>query len=367
MPNLDLVSFIEDNKLKEIALKVITAKRISTDDAQYLFETADLSLLGVLANHTKERINGKIVSYVRNIHIEPTNICIHKCKFCSYSARVSGHSWHFTQEEILEKVKIIDPNVCELHIVGGVFPTSGVEYYAKLLTNIKAIRPDIHIKAFTAVEIQGMANIDQLSITEALVKLKNAGLDSMPGGGAEIFDEVLRAKICPTKSTATEWLDIHKQAHLLKIPTNATILYGLFDSYAHRVDHLNRIRSLQDETFGFNAFIPLKFKNKNNEYNQVPELSITEDMRNYAVTRIFLDNIPHIKCYWPMMGIDLARLSLHFGIDDLDGTINNSTKIYSMAGSQNAPSMNAEELNQIIIAEGFIPQERDALYRKISS
>lgn len=364
MTSADFPAFIADNQLKAIAQKVIVSERITTDEALLLYKKADLSLLSVLANHVRERINGKTVSYVRNIHIEPTNICIHKCKFCSYSARVSGHSWQFSTEEMLEKVKAIEPNVCELHIVGGVFATAGAEYYANLLSKIKAIRPDIHIKAFTAVEIQGMADIDQISTEEVLVKLKKAGLQSMPGGGAEIFDETLRQEICPTKSTAKEWLAIHKQAHELGIPTNATMLYGFFETYEHRVDHLDRLRKLQDETHGFNAFIPLKFKNKNNEYSHIPEVSITEDMRNYAVSRIFLDNIAHLKSYWPMMGIDLARLSLHFGIDDLDGTISNSTKIYSMAGSKDA-SISAEGLNQVILAEGFEPQERDALYRKV--
>lgn len=364
MIDSSFLQLISDAQMNAIARKVIAGERITTDDALLLYQKANLSLLSLLANHVRERINGKKVSYVRNIHIEPTNICIHKCKFCSYSARVSGHAWKYTKDEILQKVKEIESNVCELHIVGGVFATHGATYYASLLSEIKTLRPDIHIKAFTAVEIQGMAEIDKISIEETLTKLKNAGLQSMPGGGAEIFDETLRKEICPTKSTAKEWLSIHKQAHELGIPTNATMLYGFFETYEHRVDHLDRLRLLQDQTHGFNAFIPLKFKNKNNEYSHISEVSITEDMRNYAVSRIFLDNIPHLKSYWPMMGIDLARLSLHFGIDDLDGTINNSTQIYTMAGSKEA-SMSAEGLNQVILSEGFVPQERDALYNAI--
>lgn len=365
MVNANAVDFISDNEIKEIAHKVIVGTRITTQEALVLYHKAELSLLSVLANNVRERINKKTVSYVRNIHIEPTNICIHKCKFCSYSARVSGHPWRFTVEEMLETVRQIESDVCELHIVGGVFETAGATYYADLLSEIKKIRPDIHIKAFTAVEIQGMADIDKITIEQVLIKLKDAGLDSMPGGGAEIFDETLRNEICPTKSTAHEWLSIHKKAHQLGIPTNATMLYGFFETYEHRIDHLDRLRKLQDETHGFNAFIPLKFKNKNNEYSHIPEVAITEDMRNYAISRIFLDNIPHLKSYWPSLGMELARLSLHFGVDDLDGTISNSTKIYSMAGSESDPSMTADNLNQIIIAEGFDPEERDALYRKI--
>lgn len=361
----ELITTIGDDEIRLIAQKVILNERISTEDALVLYQKADLSVLSVLANEVRTRINGKTVFYVRNFHIEPTNVCIHKCKFCSYSARVSGHSWEFSPEEMLDKVRALELNIGELHIVGGVFANHGVSYFAPILKQIKQIRPDIHIKAFTAVEIQGMATIDQVSTNEVLIRLKDAGLDSMPGGGAEIFDEKLRAEICPTKSTASEWLSIHEEAHQLGIPTNATILYGFFETYNHRVDHLDRLRKLQDETKGFNAFIPLKFKNKNNEYSHVPEVSVVEDLRNYAVSRIFLDNIPHLKSYWPMLGIELARMSLHFGVDDLDGTISNSTKIYSMAGSEDTPSMSAEELNQVIIAEGFSPQERDALYRKI--
>lgn len=360
-----LIQNIGDADLAAIAQKVFSDERITPSEALTLFNKADLSLLSVLANRVRNRMNGDVVSYVRNYHIEPTNVCIHKCKFCSYSARVSGHAWEFSPQEMIEKVKSLEADIVELHIVGGVAEGKGVSYFAPILKQIKEIRPDIHIKAFTAVEIQGMAAIDGITIEEVLLQLKHAGLDSMPGGGAEIFDETLRSEICPTKSTAAEWLSIHKLAHQQGIPTNATMLYGFFETYAHRVDHLDRLRTLQDETHGFNAFIPLKFKNKNNEYSHVAEVSIVEDMRNYAISRIFLDNVPHLKSYWPMTGIEIARISLHYGVDDLDGTISNSTKIYSMAGSQEDPSMSAEGLNQVILAEGFQPQERDALYNRV--
>lgn len=360
-----VISKIEDLELRAIAQKVFLYERISSAEALALYQKADLSLLAVMANHVRHHLNGNIVSYVRNFHIEPTNVCIHKCRFCSYSARVSGYSWTFSTEEMIDKVKALRSDIVELHIVGGVAEGKGVSYYAPILKKIKEIRPDIHIKAFTAVEIQGMALYEGISTREALSQLKAAGLDSMPGGGAEIFDETLRAEICPTKSTAQEWLTIHEEAHQLKIPTNATMLYGFFETYSHRIDHLNRLRNLQDETHGFNAFIPLKFKNKNNEYSHIPEVSIVEDLKCYAISRIFLDNIPHLKSYWVMSGIDNARISLHYGVDDLDGTIGDSTKIYSMAGSQESPVMSAEGLNQIIITEGFQPQERDALYQPI--
>ncbi len=364
---LEILQQISDKEIKLISKKIFQNIRISSQEALILFEKAELSLLSVLAEYVRKRINGNNVFYVRNYHIEPTNKCIHKCKFCSYSERISGYGWELSDTEIIEKVSLLDNNITELHIVGGVHPIKGIKYYIPILKKIKEIKPNIHIKAFTAVEIEGMANIDNISTEKALILLKEAGLNSIPGGGAEIFNKTLRAEICPTKTTTDNWLNIHRTAHKLGIPSNATMLYGFFETYQHRVEHLEYLRNLQDETNGFNAFIPLKFRNKNNEYSHISEVSITEDLKNFAISRIFLDNIPHLKSYWPMMGIDIARISLHFGVDDLDGTINNSTKIYSMAGSVNEPSLSANEINKIIIEERFVPIERDAVYNCISN
>ena len=231
-----------------------------------------------------------------------------------------------------------------------------------MLNSIKKAAPNLQIKAFTAVEIDQMCLMANLSIEEGLSKLKAAGLESMPGGGAEIFDEELRAEICPDKTGSNEWLLIHSIAHQLGIPSNATILYGLLENYKNRVDHLNRLRTLQDQTNGFNAFIPLKFRRENNKYSKIIETTLIEDLKNYAVSRIFLDNIPHLKAYWPMIGKQAAQLSLAFGVDDLDGTIDDSTRIYSMAGGEENPSASQPELIQMIKELNLIPTERDTVY-----
>jgi aminodeoxyfutalosine synthase len=251
----------------------------------------------------------------------------------------------------------------EVHIVGGVHPDRNVGFYADLLKAIKKEAPHLHIKAFTAVEIDQMCKMAGITVEEGLGMLKDAGLESMPGGGAEIFDEDLRAEICPDKTSSAEWLRIHETAHRLGIPTNATMLYGLKENYSHRIDHLSRLRDLQDKTNGFNAFIPLKFRKANNLYSSRKETTVVEDLKNFAVSRIFLDNIPHLKAYWPMIGKQVAQLSLYFGVDDLDGTIDDSTRIYSMAGAEEQnPSASTMELTNLISRSGYIAAERDTLY-----
>ena len=258
--------------------------------------------------------------------------------------------------------------ITEIHIVGGVHPDRDVYFYADLIREIKKILPSVQIKAFTAVEIDAMCRFASLDIREGLILLKEAGLVSLPGGGAEIFDETLRARICPDKTDSEGWLNIHRTAHQLGIPTNSTMLYGLLEDYSHRIDHLNRLRTLQDETGGFNAFIPLKFRHYNNRFSYVAEQTTIEDLKNYAVSRIFLDNIPHLKAYWPMIGKQVAQLSLAFGVDDLDGTIDDTTKIYSMAGSEEqSPAATTGQLVAMITGAGFVPVERDTLYNVISS
>lgn len=364
-----LPDFIKNEKLKPIASKVAAAQRITTEEALALYGEADLPLLGLLASITRKRLNGNYAYYNRNFHIEPTNICVYNCKFCSYH-KAYGESgyWDYTIDEMLNIVKQFDnKEVTEVHIVGGVHPQHDLYYYIDLIKRIKNHRPGLHIKAFSAIELDYMVRKAGLSIEKGLSLLKEAGLGSIPGGGAEIFDEEIRSKICGEKSSSATWLEIHKTAHQLGIPSNATILYGHIENYSHRVDHLNRLRDLQDSTNGFNAFIPLKYKSGNNSMSDLGETSIIEDLRNYAVARIFLDNIPHIKAYWPMTGKELAQISLSFGTDDLDGTIDDTTKIYSMAGSEERnPAMSSEEIENMVIETGFIPVERDSLYRNIS-
>ena len=350
--------------IRKIAEKVFHAERISLNDALELYNSSHLSLLGVLATEAKKRASKNYVFFNRNFHIEPTNICVNHCKFCSYRRREGQKgAWECSIEDIISDVKkFSEKGATEVHIVGGVHPKRDVNFYVDLLKAIKNTAPNIQIKAFTAVEIDQMCQMGHISVEEGLAKLKAAGLESMPGGGAEIFDEKLRAEICPDKTGSNEWLRIHAIAHKMNIPTNATILYGLLENYEQRVDHLNRLRTLQDETGGFNAFIPLKFKRENNKYSSVKETTLIEDLKNYAVSRIFLDNIPHLKAYWPMIGKQAAQLSLSFGVDDLDGTIDDSTRIYSMAGGEENPSASSSELIQLIKELNLVPAERDTVY-----
>lgn len=351
--------------MTQIAEKVALGTRISTEEGILLYQEASLPFLAVLADHVRQRINGKQVFYNRNIHLEPTNICVNHCAFCSYRRKKGEEGcWEFGISELVQMAESHAlTGITEIHIVGGVHPDRDVHFYADLLGEIRKILPLVQIKAFTAVEIDAMCRFASMEIKEGLTLLKAAGLVSLPGGGAEIFDETLRAKICPDKTDSAGWLSIHRTAHQLGIPTNSTMLYGLLEDYTHRIDHLNRLRNLQDETGGFNAFIPLKFKHYNNRFSYVEEQTTIEDLRNYAVSRIFLDNIPHLKAYWPMIGKNVAQLSLAFGVDDLDGTIDDTTKIYSMAGSEEqSPAATTEQLEEMIHGAGFIPVERDTLY-----
>lgn len=270
-------------------------------------------------------------------------------------------------EDMMNKVKSYDNQpITEVHVVGGVHPKMDIHFFAELLRQIKAHRPDLHIKGFTAVELDYMFRKAKLTREEGMTLLHEAGLDSLPGGGAEIFDQAIREQICADKVDADGWLDIHATAHRIGMHSNATMLYGHFESYAHRIDHMDRLREQQDETKGFNTFIPLKFRNHDNEMSHIPEVSSIEDMKVYAISRIYLDNFPHIKAYWPMLGREQAQLTLSFGVNDIDGTIDDSTKIYSMAGSEEQnPSLTTEELVALIKQVGREAVERDTLYNVV--
>jgi aminodeoxyfutalosine synthase len=270
-------------------------------------------------------------------------------------------------QQMLEIVKSYDGKpITEVHIVGGVHPKMNLDFFCELLEKIKQHRPALHIKGFTAVELDYMFRKAKLSVAEGLKKMQRAGLGSLPGGGAEIFHPEIREQICDDKVNAEGWLLIHETAHQLGMHSNATILYGHIESYAHRIDHMRRLRELQDKTGGFNTFIPLKFRNKDNDMSYVSESSIIEDMKMYAVARIYLDNFPHLKAYWPMLGRQNAQLTLSFGVNDIDGTIDDTTKIYSMAGSEEKnPVMTTEELVNLIKQVKRIPVERDTLYNVI--
>lgn len=355
--------------LLNIAEKALSSKRISTDEGVLLYEQGSLGFLGMLADAIRTEKHGQFVYFNRNFHIEPTNICVFDCKFCSYS-RLLKHrqeGWELNEEQILDIVKsYIGKPVTEVHIVGGVHPKMGLMYFANLIKRVKEILPEIHVKAFTAVELEYMCRKAGVSFEEGLQILKDHGQNSLPGGGAEIFDESVRAEICGDKCTSEQWLEIHRTAHKLGMPSNATMLYGHVETYAHRIDHMNRLRNLQDETGGFNTFIPLKFRNQGNQMSHVNEVSVVEDLKNYAVSRIFMDNFPHLKAYWPMIGRSVAQLSLAYGVNDIDGTIDDTTKIYSMAGSEEqSPSLSTAQLVELINQAGKIPVERDTLYNFI--
>ena len=365
----DVVALTTNQDLKKVGDKILNKERISFEDGVLLFEKGTLGFLGALANWVREERHGNKTYFNRNFHIEPTNICVFSCKFCSYS-RLYAHKeegWELTIEQMLDIVKKYDGQpVTEVHIVGGVHPKMNLQFFTELFKAIKAHRPDLHIKAFTPVELDYIFNKAKVSIEEGMKILHEAGHDSLPGGGAEIFHPDIRSRICADKVDAEGWLAIHKAAHQLGMHSNATLLYGHIEEYKHRIDHMDRLRRLQDETGGFNTFIPLKFRNQDNEMSYVPEVSIIEDMKMYAVSRLYMDNFAHLKAYWPMLGRKNAQLTLNFGVDDLDGTIDDTTKIYSMAGSEEQnPALSTSQLVALIKQVKREPVERDTLYNVV--
>ena len=369
MINLEIPKNRISKPLLSIVEKVENKKRISNRDALILYENASLSLLGSLANSIRENLHGDVTYFNKNMHIEPTNICVFDCKFCSYSRlyRNKEDGWELSIDQMIEMVDK-RKDITEVHIVGGVHPKMGLDYFVKLIKNIKKLRSDIHIKAFTAVELEYMCKKAKVSYKEGLTILKKAGQDSLPGGGAEIFNEDIRAKICKDKCSSNQWLEIHKNAHKIGMPSNATMLYGHIEKIEHRIDHMHRLRQLQDDTGGFNAFIPLKFRNKNNQMSEIDEVGILEDLRTYAVSRVYLDNFKNIKAYWPMIGRKTAQTLLSFGVNDIDGTIDDTTKIYSMAGAEEQnPSMTTQQMIKLIKKVNRVPVERDSVYNKIAS
>ena len=364
-----ITTHVQDKALVAIAEKVLNNERITNAECLTLFEKGSLGFVGSLANYIRERLHGDKTYFNRNFHIEPTNVCVFSCNFCSYS-KLYAHKeegWELSTEQMLDIVKKYDGQpVTEVHIVGGVHPKMNLEYFADLLRKIKAHRPDLHIKGFTAVELDYMFRKAKMSNAEGMKYLHEAGLDSLPGGGAEIFAPEIREKICADKVDAEGWLAIHEAAHNLGMHSNATMLYGQIEKFEHRIDHMDRLRTLQDKTKGFNTFIPLKFRNMDNDMRDIKESSLVEDMRLYAIARIYMDNFPHLKAYWPMLGRQNAQLSLAFGVNDIDGTIDDTTKIYSMAGAEEQnPAMSTAELVQLIEQAKREPVERDTLYKEI--
>jgi len=368
--NIEIIIASEkDYLLQKIGNKVIHNERISFDEGVYLFEKASLPYVGALANWKRESLHGDTTYFNKNFHIEPTNVCVFSCKFCSYS-KLYAHKeegWELTIDQMMDIVKSYDGKpVTEVHIVGGVHPKLTLEFFITLLKAIKAHRPELHIKGFTPVELDYMFRKANLSTEEGMKRAHEAGLDSLPGGGAEIFHPDIRNIICADKATGDEWLHIHRTAHNLGMHSNATLLYGHIEKATHRIDHMERLRQLQDETKGFNTFIPLKFRNKDNDMHDVPESTMANDLKMYAISRLYLDNFPHVKAYWPMLGREIAQLSLSYGVNDIDGTIDDTTKIYSMAGSEEqTPVMTTEELVRLIKQAHRKPVERGTLYNVI--
>ena len=353
---------------EEIAARVSAGERLTAEDALILWQDAPLWRLGELAVTKKREVSGDKVFYNRNFHLEPTNVCLFNCKFCSFRRpRGSEGAWEWTMHEMEEQVRrYIGSGVTEVHIVGGVHPDHNLDYYCELIRRVKSILPDVAVKAYTAIELSYMIHKAGLSTREGLQRLIDAGMDAIPGGGAEIFDEEVRSRICPDKGSTAEWFDVHRTAHQLGIKTNATMLYGHIESVEHRIDHLMRLRELQDATGGINAFIPLKYRNLNNSMSEIGEVPITDDLRTLAMSRLILDNVPHIKAYWVMYGKQTTEMALAFGADDVDGTIDDSTKIYSMAGAEDQrPKMSVEDMHRMVTCAGFRAVERDTHYNEI--
>ena len=360
-------------KLDVIAERIEHGSRITAEEALLLWREAPLWLLGRLADGVRRRKNGDALYWNRNFHIEPTNVCAFACKICSYRRGAGDpEAWDLSIAEMEEIARgYVGSGVTEVHIVGGVHPAHDLWFYTELIRRIRAILPTAAIKAYTAVELAYMIRKAGLSLEEGLAELQRAGMQAIPGGGAEIFDPALRSQICPEKGTAEEWLAVHRAAHRLGIPTNATILYGHAETLEQRVDHLVRLRNAQDESLAnggggsFNAFIPLKFRAHGNSMSGAGEVSVVEDMRMLAMSRIVLDNVPHIKAYWVMYGKSVAEMALAFGADDLDGTIEDSTRIFSMAGAEEkSPRLTVDEIERMAAAAGLRAVERDTFYNE---
>jgi aminodeoxyfutalosine synthase len=357
---------------RHIAQKVLDNQRITFDEGVFLYAHGSLAYVGALANLVRERKNGDRTFFNRNFHIEPTNLCVYDCKFCSYSRLIKQRSdadaWAFSMEEMLDIVRKYDGQpVTEVHIVGGVLPQYDLPFYLEFFKKIKQHRPELHVKALTPVEYHYIFKKAKIGYEEGMKLVKEAGCDSLPGGGAEIFHPEIRAQIAADKCDGEQWLRIHEIWHGLGARSNATMLYGHIEQWEHRVDHMERLRQLQDKTAGFQTFIPLKFRNQDNQMSHIAESTAVEDLRNYAIGRIYLDNFDHVKAYWPMIGRQVAQMSLAFGVDDLDGTIDDTTKIYSMAGAEEQhPSLTTQQLVDVIRRVGRRPIERDTLYNVLA-
>ncbi len=349
-------------KLDSIEKKVISRKRLTRKDGIELFKSNDLLALGRMAAHVARQKNGNRAYFVRNLHINPTNICVNRCKFCAFSrSKGEAGAYEMTIKDILNKARSAGKGVRELHIVSGLHPDLPFSWYLDMLRALKKEFPKLHLKAFTAVEIDYLAKLAALGLRETLLKLKEAGLGSMPGGGAEIFNPAVRNTLCAEKITGDRWLEVIRAAHDVGLKSNATMLYGHIETYEDRIDHLIRLRELQDKTGGFQAFIPLSFHSQNTEIKKSAYTTGFDDLKTLAISRLMLDNFDHIKAYWVMLGEKIAQVSLSFGVDDLDGTVVEE-KITRAAGGTTDGSMTKDDIVHLIRQAGRMPVERDTVY-----
>src|SRR5436853_2555765 len=355
--------------LRPIAEKIEAQERVSDAEAVVLYQSRDLNALGIMANAVRERKNGNYASYIHNRYINYSNICILSCQFCAFAARKRDpHAFEYAIEEIIRVVKEALPlGITEVHMVGGLHPTLKKDWYLDLLRELRALDPNLHIKAFTAIEVRHLAQrIFRMPIRETLEILREAGLGSITGGGAEIFDAAVRDQICRGKETAAEWLDVHRTWHSMGGRSTCTMLYGHIETLAQRVDHLRQLRQLQDETSGFTGFVPFAFEPQTTVLAHIKRASAIEQLRNLAVSRIYLDNIDHLTAYWVSLGLPLAQVSLSYGVDDLHGTIMEE-KIFHMAGATTPQQQSVAALEHAIREAGREPIQRDSHYRHISS
>src|SRR6266536_1930755 len=352
--------------LHDIRAKVEAGRRLSFEDGLFLEEHVDLFTLGELANLVRERKNGRFAYYNVNTHLNATNVCVYRCTFCAFRADLkSPRGYVMTDEQVLDRAREAETRGCtEMHIVGGLHHQLPYEWYLNVIRVIHRAHPRLHLKAYTAVEWDWFARLTGRPTKDLLAEFKEAGLGSLPGGGAEIFHPEVRDRICEHKADAREWLRVHREAHGLGLRSNATMLYGHIEEVRHRVDHLIRLRELQDETGGFQTFIPLAFHPDNTRLSHIPKPSGLLDLKTMAVSRLMLDNFPHVKAYWVMLGIKTAQVALSFGADDLDGTVVHE-KIYHDAGSDSPQELSVAEIRRLIEEAGRVPVERDTLYREV--
>jgi aminodeoxyfutalosine synthase len=361
-----MLPFNADARLAVIREKIDAGQRLSFDDGVYLYDSADLFTLGELANQVRERKNGNFAYFNVNTHINPTNVCVYRCTFCAFRADLKAPKGYvMSDEQILERAAEAERRgATELHIVGGLHHLLPYEWYLNVVRIIHQAHPRLHLKAYTAVEWDWFSRLTGRPTCDILAEFKDAGLGSLPGGGAEIFHPEVRDKICEHKADADSWIRIHREAHQLGLRSNATMLFGHIEETRHRIDHLIRLRELQDETGGFQTFIPLAFHPDNTQLSHIPKASGLMDLKTMAVSRLMLDNFPHIKAYWIMLGIKTAQVALSFGADDLDGTVVHE-KIYHDAGSDSPQELTVAEICRLIEEAGRVPVERDTLYHEV--